>query len=321
MPTSSRFEVPLISPAFRRAAVYAITGLLIGTAFFHLHRFYSRKFHVVTGAAEWLWAQHKLSSGKELVFFAVREFDLPLRRGAIRIKIAADPEYTLFFNGVEIGGGRARPDVSIDVYEVTNLAKERGNRIVIALRSARGVGGFLASVDAGADLENIIFTNDDWTVHRRWSSSLLQTSSAGERPRSFGRPPFGKWDFPPVRKRELTPAQVRIAQPRSRQQFNAVLPVIRVVSGVAINAGEAATAFAFDFGPTEGRLQLHVPAGRSRVVKVRFANAGSELKEQGEVVPFVIAQDESLVVDPEVRRFRFIAIYDEPGATCSVSST
>src|SRR5687767_1825846 len=67
-----------------------------------LNRIYSDKFLATTGEARWIWAWHRMSSDHPVAFFAARDFTLPEKRYYTRVKIAADPEYTLFVNGREV---------------------------------------------------------------------------------------------------------------------------------------------------------------------------------------------------------------------------
>src|SRR5713101_4485864 len=144
------FTLPAISETDRRLMRrldIATFGLFLFTAAFHrLNLLYSHKFFDVTGRAQWIWPQHRFAANVPVAFFATRDFDLPKNRYFTRIKIAGDPQYTLYFNGREVGGRRTAEDMALDVYDVSTLAHDGPNRIVVAARSANGVGGLLASV-------------------------------------------------------------------------------------------------------------------------------------------------------------------------------
>src|ERR1041385_4681594 len=92
----------------RRLTIVLVLGLLFFAAFVHLDRLYSQKFFDVTGTALWIWPGRQLSRAVPVAFFAARDFDLPANRYYTKIKVAGDPEYTLYFNGQEIGGRSAR---------------------------------------------------------------------------------------------------------------------------------------------------------------------------------------------------------------------
>ena len=95
--------------------------------------------------AQWIWQQHRLAQGDPAAFFATHEFDLPPNRSFTRIKMLGDPEYTLYFNGVAIGGRHVGDDnEALDTYDVSALARDKKNRMVVAVRSANGVGGLIA---------------------------------------------------------------------------------------------------------------------------------------------------------------------------------
>ena len=62
---------------------------------------------------------------------------------------------------------------AMDVYDVTPLARTKGNRIVVALRSPNGVGGLIAAVDVSADYQNLAITDASWHIVKRWAPDLL----------------------------------------------------------------------------------------------------------------------------------------------------
>src|SRR5579859_5117122 len=138
--------------ALMRQLSIALVAVFIFTfVYSHLRAMYAHKFFNVTGDAQWIWLRHRLASGDPVAFFATRDFDLPPDRYFTLIKVAADPEYTLYFNGQMIAGRRGEEDSVLDVYDVSKLARDRHNRIVIAARSANGVGGVIAAVDTRPD--------------------------------------------------------------------------------------------------------------------------------------------------------------------------
>src|SRR5438105_2845877 len=60
----------------RRLSI-AIAALFVFTAAFtRLDLLYSHKFFDVTGHAQWIWAQTRISSGVPVAFFASRDFEL-----------------------------------------------------------------------------------------------------------------------------------------------------------------------------------------------------------------------------------------------------
>src|SRR5688500_2458586 len=83
----------------KRLGVVVIFILVFTAAFAHLHRVYADKFFGITGRAEWIWAQHRMSSNEPVAFFATRELVLPERRDFTHLKVIGDPEYTIHVNG------------------------------------------------------------------------------------------------------------------------------------------------------------------------------------------------------------------------------
>lgn len=316
-----------MGPPAERQLVRRLTIVLLAlfagvAAYSRLDLLYSHKFFDITGRAEWIWAQHQLSRETPVAFFATRNFDLPPNRQFTRIKIFGDPEYTLYFNGREIGGRRVGEESALDVYDVSKLARDRGNRIVVAARSPNGVGGVIASVDVSDEYQNVVPTGSGWAIVRRWRDDLIVRDppySWMSSPMRIGRPPIGRWNFLSRRPAVFTPPAQRIVQPRSAFRFKTAVPAIEDRSGVVVVVARAISATAYDFGPISGRARLTISYdnGVSRDVKVRFANAPSELRSvEGPVEPFVFAAGERTVTDPQERQFRYVMVY---GSQASVS--
>ena len=129
------------------------SSLAVLAVLFQLQRSFSVKISNRTGKALWIWKETRLSRGEPVAFFATRNFVLPKTRAFVKIKVSADPQYTLYFNGREIGGA-AENGSTLDVYDVSDLALDGVNRIVVAVRSANGVGGLLATVDVSPNVED-----------------------------------------------------------------------------------------------------------------------------------------------------------------------
>lgn len=301
-------------PNMRRWWATAIALLLLFTGFVRLHEFFSHKFYSNTGKAQWIWFDHPLASEQPVAFFAVRDFQLPERRDYVKLKVAGDPEYTLYMNGIEVGGTRDAEKSLLDVYDVTAIARTGHNRIVAALRSANGVGGFLLSADISRSRENLLVSGAEWKVFSEWSSDLIVRDSRSEKPVPplvIGAPPVGRWNYLRSVPKELTPIVHSILYPIGSIAFATALPGIVTVSGVTVAISKPAAATAYDFGPVRGRARLEVRRPGLRVVRIRYANAEAELKEPGELVPLVLGRGETVVTDPDVRSFRFVVVYGE----------
>lgn len=293
-----------------------VAVLVLTFAFSRLELLYGHKFFDVTGTAQWIWDAHRLADRDPLAFFAAKDVELPANRYFTKIKIAGDPSYTLWFNGVEIGGRRfdEAETTKLDVYDVTPLAKTGRNRIVVALRSENGVGGLIASVDIAPDYQNVEVTGRDWKVFRRWSDALIGRDAGHfDRPMLLGRPPMRKWNYLEREVRvNAAPMQATLA-PRAVMPIRTALPDIEVIGGVAVAVTTPTNATAFDFGPSSRghvRLTLAGPSHGSKPVKVRFANDASELRPvEGDIETFVFAAGETSIVDPEERGFRYVMVY------------
>lgn len=299
----------------RRLLLFALALFLTTAAVAHLYRVYSHKFYDLTGGAHWIWAPHQLSRNVPVVFFAARNFDLPASRYYTRIKIAGDPEYTLWFNGQRIGGRRIGDERRLDVYDVSALARDRKNRIVVAVRSVNGVGGLLASVDIAPESENVVMTDGSWRIYDVWNDQLPATDVAGLRwtsPMILGQPPTGRWNYLTRTSAPISVADGAVIAARSAESFKGKLPAIRVSSGVAVMVAEPVRATTFDFGPTSGRVRLRLPAPMlaPRVVNVRLTNTVAETGHvDWQLRPFVFGRGETVLTDTDEQLFRYVVVY------------
>lgn len=308
--------------AYLRWLAATLAGFAIVGSFITLHRFFSRKFFSGTGEARWIWvADRSMSSGEPLAFFAVRDVELPQSREFVRIKIAADPQYTLYFNGNEVGGGMMSRTSDLDVWDVSHLANTGHNRLVVALRSSNGVGAFLAAIDLASTRRNLFVTDATWKLFREWRPEILfgqlpriQMST----PRIVGSPPVGRWNFLEASPKTTEAAGLESMGAVRSFDFIGRLPEIRVLSGIAVASTRETPATAFDFGPVVGRGRIDVQGNRERVIRVRYANDESELSQQGEVVTFVFAKGETSVTEPVTRSFRYMVVYGR-GGTATVA--
>lgn len=299
----------------KRLTIVIALGFLFVAAFTHLDRLYSRKFFDVTGRAEWIWPKVQFSRDVPVAFFAARDFELPANRYYTKIKVAGDPEYTLYFNGQEIGGRRFGEDHdALDVYDVTAMAKTGRNRIVVAVRSTNGVGGLIAAVDLSPEVENYVVTDSSWKIFRVWNDALpLRDVGAGATPMLLGQPPTGRWNYlATALGKPATPVQTVVA-PREAFTFITRIPEVKVLGGVAVVGSRRVRATAYDFGDIgdgRARLDVNFVARQPREINVRFANVRPELFSlEGNVRPIVVAAGERSVIDPEVRHFRYVLVY------------
>jgi len=306
----------------RRLIIIAAAIFVIVFAVSRLELLYYHKFFDNTGTAQWIWQQSRLAQGDPAAFFATHDFDLPPNRSFTRIKMLGDPEYTLYFNGVAVGGRHVGDDnEALDTYDVTALARDKKNRMVVALRSANGVGGLIASIDLTDTFGNFAVTGKDWHIVRRWSDDLLLRDPSPDqisRPQLLGQPPARRWNYLVQRDtKPFAPAQQTIA-PRQSFDFETALPEIAVIGGTAVTVSRKTHATAYDFGQVSGRARftIHDVANAARSVTVRFANDRSELFSiEGNLDQFVFAAGERVILDEETRNFRYVTVY---GSAASV---
>jgi hypothetical protein len=306
----------------RRLLIIAAAVFVIVAAVSRLELLYSHKFFDNTGTAQWIWQQNRLAQGDPAAFFATHEFDLPPNRSFTRIKMLGDPEYTLYFNGVAVGGRHVGDDnEALDTYDVSALARDKKNRMVVAVRSANGVGGLIAAIDLTQEFGNFVVTGNDWHIVRRWRDDLLlrDPSSADiTRPQLLGQPPARRWNYLVQRDAKPFALVQRVIAPRESFDFETALPEIAVIGGTAVTVSRKTHATAYDFGPISGRARLTIRnvGNAARNVTVRFANDRSELfTVEGNLEQFVFAAGERVILDEETRNFRYVTVY---GSAASV---
>ena len=305
----------------RRLGIVTIVILVLTAAFAHLERVYSEKFYGITGTAQWIWAQHRMSSNDPLAFFAVREFTLPENRYYTHLKIVGDPEYTVYLNGRELAGRRlagrrqTEADERLDLYDISKLVVTGRNRLVVAVRSPQGVGGLIASIDLAPERQNWLVTNADWKIYRWWHPELVHRDPPGlewEGPQIVGLPPTGRWNYFEIAPRPAAAVASVSIPPRDSFEMIGHVPTIRSRGGVAVAVVDRARTTVFDFGFTRGRLRLTRERTHfaSRVVNVRFAFARPELGYvEWNMRPIVFAPGETTVTTPESHEFRYAMVY------------
>jgi len=304
------------SNEIRRWTIAIVLSFLFAAAFTRLEAVYAHKFFDITGRAQWIWPRVEMASENPVVFFATRDFDLPATRYYTHIKIAADPEYTLYLNGRELASKRMTEASALDVYDVTSLAHDGRNRIVVAVRSVKGAGGLLVAVDLSPETENFIVTDQSWKISRVWSPALLQSDlKSMEKPVEIGEPPVGRWNYLVPRDAPIATAATTVVPAQTTFTAKTRLPEVKVVSGTPIASTRAVRAFGYDFGWLDGQARLVRTRDLAlcQVIDIRYANAKEELlMVEGKTHAIVFAPGESVVVDPETRHFRWIGVYGRP---------
>ena len=313
--STNAHSLPAEERDLARRLLAVLAFLFVFTAVFaFLDRVYSQKFLDITGDAKWIWAQHRMSDGTPVAFFATRDFDLPERRVFTHLKVLGDPVYTVYVNGQEVAGRAVGEDRALDLYDLGERVRTGRNRVVIAVRAPQGVGGLIASIDIGPEATNWIVTDGSWRIYRRWTPSLLHSNpmSGWEAPAILGEPPEGRWNYLSQQKRALDVRSFVATPPRSTFELVGLIPGISTRGGVAVAISEKKRATVFDFGHVEGqlRLTLRSPHIISRAVPVRFANHSDELGRAEAVHRHVVfAPGEQSVVIPETYSFRYAMVF------------
>ena len=300
-----------------RQLTFALAFLFVLVfAFTRLELLYGNKFYDVTntGNAQWIWMPLRMADGDPTAFYATRNFDLPPSRQFTQIKIHGDPEYTLYLNGVEIGGRRVGEDSFLDTYDVSTLARDKDNRIVVSARSPNGVGGLIVSVDVTQEFRNYLVSDRSWRIIPRWWPDILERDHGPlVSPRLLGRPPALRWNYLTRRPAQVLKPRMGVLQPHAVSSLQTSLADIDVMDGVAVTVSVPVEAKAYDFGASAtGRLRLTttLPSSAPRVIRVRFATDRSELdRVEGGVTTFTLAAGERAVIDPEVRVFRYAEVF------------
>lgn len=299
----------------KRLTVVVLFVFAFTSAFAYLDRVYSQKFLAITGEAKWIWAQHRISAGEPLAFFAARDFDLPEARAFTKLKVLGDPEYAVYLNGRRIAARYVGEDRTLDVYDVSQLVRTGRNRLVIAVRAHQGAGGLIAAIDIAPEVANWVVTDESWRIYRRWTPELLLVNSDGgwEPPVIVGEPPDGRWNYLTQRAHPLAkPAEDVIAPLRSFELVG-LLPTISTRSGVAVAGTEKKRASVFEFAHVRGRLRMTLaePYAISRAIPLRFANHPDELGRAEPVHRYVVfAPGETVVTTPDETTFSYAMLFD-----------
>lgn len=295
--------------------VFGALALAGFVSFTSLWGFYGRKIHTLTGNAEWIWMDRPIIDRQPVTFFATKNFRVPAKaRGAV-IRIAGDPWYTLYLNERQIGAGGWAGRQAIDQWDVSEIIRtEDVNRIVVACRSADGVGGLIVSIDFGPMMGAMVVSDVDWRIFGRRTAELLvrDPDEGGEQPIALGRPPVGKWNYPSLAVQQVEPAVTYTRTAVSAMGVEGALPDIEVIAGVAVAGSRRVPGTLFDFGrEVVGRPRLILEPGPARAVPVRMALERSELDEVAAPVMISTADEEEVVDLPEIRAFRFLMVYAE----------
>jgi hypothetical protein len=297
----------------RRFTAVALFLLAMTASFSFLLRFYTRRIENFTGPAQWIWASHQISRNEPVVFFAARDFDLPPTRQFTHLKVYADPEYTLYVNGKLIASRRAEGLPRLDEYDISSIVQTGRNRVVAGVRSTNGVGGLIAGVDIGYEVENYVVTDRNWRIFRTWSDALpVRDTGPWRPPMILGAPPLGRWDYLVPKVVKFDPPPLRTVQPVQAIDYRATIPAVRIVEGVAVATQTAVRATAFDFGFTAGRVRFTLVGDNPvpPVIQYRLANVPEEFNVvESRIRSTAFGAGERSLTDPEILRFRYVIVF------------
>lgn len=169
-----------------------------------------------TRDAQWIWAPGFEGDPVPARFFLARQFELPFTVSDARLLARADQEYEVHLNGTWVGSNRYAAG-TVDAYEAGSLLRPGTNTLLVELRSTRGIGGLLFSLEISGTQGEVlrIVSDDSWGVVRRGLRGLF-----GKRPELvspeavavLGTPPAGRWGPP----REVIPkptlAELRVGE-------------------------------------------------------------------------------------------------------------
>lgn len=168
-----------------------------------------------TGEAEWIWASEVDQDDGWVNFFLYRDFDVGESvPDAANLVIQADSGYWVFVNTHAAGSGGFSEGAPLDSYDVAKFLRPGGNRLLVQVRSRRGIGGLLASLDLGE--QGAVVTDGAWQMCRRYEAALRGhgfVPEDREEVKSWGRPPVGDWhvssevDRLPLLAAQLLPVQ------------------------------------------------------------------------------------------------------------------
>ena len=150
-----------------------------------------------TREARWIWAAEVAEVSGPVAFYAVRDFELSQLPEQAILTTTADEEALVFLNAVPIGGSRYLNGQPLRQYEVLEALLAGRNRLVVEVRSVRGVGGLLLRLETvGGEKEAHIVTDGDWQIFRQPEDALFDLTLPlpdGEAPTVWGPATVGRW--------------------------------------------------------------------------------------------------------------------------------
>jgi hypothetical protein len=190
---------PPLPPGARRVALVVLGVLLLALGSRALALLVAR-FTVPTRSAQWIWETRDRHDLAPAAFYAARDFTLEAPPARARLLVSGDEEYILYLNGVRIGAGAWRPGAPLDVWEVGPLLQPGSNRLLAEVRSDRGTGGFLLSLQDETSGRQLVRTDGTWRVFHQHQLGVLRgwlpLDGDSIPATAWGLPPLGRWGRP-----------------------------------------------------------------------------------------------------------------------------
>lgn len=258
-------------------------------------RWLRSRYGLPTQGAQWIWVADAARAAKPVAVWAVRDVDVGDRRPAYaRLLITADEEYLAWVNGRLVGAGTYVARAPMDELILDGVLDAGWNRVVIELRSVRGAGGLLASLEVGdaaqqGQRSQVLRTDENWRIYRERREGLLEGWSAadgGKPPVVWQVPPTGRWPAP-AEVQEVPPLYERLGTARSAARIVSLhAPCAPSCTGGQGEAGGEEeggeepldTAFLIDFAEAGvGFLELDMKAPAEHSYQVRLGDRLADL--------------------------------------------
>jgi len=287
-------------------------------------RWLRSRYGLPTHGAEWIWVADAAMAAKPVAVWAVRDVDVGDRPPAYaRLLISADEEYLAWVNGRLVGAGDYLPRAPMDELILDGAMGVGWNRIVVELRSVRGAGGLLASLEVGDSPEagrrrQLLRSDETWRIYRERAQGLLQgwaPADGGEPAIVWQVPPTGRWPAPEELE-EVPPLSRRLGPGRSAAR---IVPLhAACVPSCVEEAGDGAagevkpldTAFLVDFAESGvGFLELDMQALPGHAYEVRLGDHLADLYgERSLVLPVVPFAGSSVWLASRAAPFRYALV-------------
>jgi len=282
------------------------------------------RFTVPTGTAQWIWEPREKRDLSPAAFYAVRDFTLDKVPARARLLVSGDEEYVLYLNGARIGAGAWQPEAALDVWEVGPLLQPGSNRILAEVRSERGTGGFLLSLQDEAG-DPLVRTDQEWRIFHNHQLGILRgwlpLSGEGSPPsvpaQVWGLPPLGRWGRP--RMGPVLPLFTDLARGRP---IPAVSAVTLPGSGGSSPEKPGPTLRLLDWGrEVTGYLLVDVQPSATMGIGLLYTGGMPPVPLQERPASgILVVPGRRTWMDSHLRRFRYALVVGLPGTMQEISA-